>query len=117
MWKIVNEMDENNLIAKVFPGMAAHMDASGELIDDDNASMSEMLSLIKNGITDIIMLKRHVKEMLRDLRYTVLDGIPSEETVCDEVRGRIIEYIKPSFDSALFHIDQQEADHRSTHQS
>ena len=64
MWKIVDEMDENNLIAKVFPGMAAHMDASGELIDDDNASMSEMLSLIKNGITDIIMLKRHVKEML-----------------------------------------------------
>ena len=93
------------------------MDASGELMDDDNASISEMLSLIKDGITDIIMLKKHVKEMLRDLKYAVLNGIPSEETVRDEVRERIIEYIKPSYDSTLFHRDQPDADHRVTHQS
>lgn len=113
----LDEMDENNLIAKVLPGMAAHMDASGELMDDDNASLSEMLSLIKDGITDIIMLKKHVKEMLRDLKYAILNGIPSEETVRDEARGRIIEYIKPSYDSALFHRDQPEVDLRATHQS
>ena len=117
MWKIVEEMDGYNLIAKVLPGIAAHMDASGELMDDDNASISEMLSLIKDGITDIIMLKKHVKEMLRDLKYAVLNGIPSEETVRDEVRERIIEYIKPSYDSTLFHRDQPEVDLRATHQS
>lgn len=57
------------------------------------------------------------KEMLRDLKYAVLNGIPSEETVRDEVRERIIEYIKPSYDSTLFHRDQPEVDLRATHQS
>lgn len=93
----IDGLDENYLLNMVFPRVGKYMDENGDFQDDDDMSVSEMLRMIRDGVGDIIHLRKNIKALLQQLFLLVWAAIPSLEQIQKEAYERIVQFINPDW--------------------
>lgn len=97
----VDEITEQDVIAKVLPKLGRYIDGDFEIFDNDSISLSEILKMIGAGVGDLFSLKKNLKHALREFYWSLCQSIPTQDEIQAKACEQIVNYIRPNHSTSL----------------